>query len=318
MTDDIKKEQCDTCLAYRVSDGRHYCYDFEEMEYDEIFNADGCEEHMAMEDLEKVMEEVVNKRVKEKTMSNGVQLFQFETNDVRVMVDDDGSPWWVAKDVCDVLGLDNVTRALETVTKDNITKTHVTDSVGRQRITTIISEPALYHLIFKSRKSEARRFQKWVTSEVLPAIRKTGTYNVSADDPFAVMKNMVNASAMIIKQMERQEKKIERLEERVNTFDSLDIMPNDRQKLNSMLKRYAYEAGIAYSKAWTEFVRHFNTTYNTNINLKKSVYCENHNTKATLPQYLETVNLIMDGIRVLEKMLNLTGKRKDNNENTGS
>lgn len=88
-----------------------------------------------------------------------------------------GEVWFVAKDVCEVLEIQNPS---DTVTKclddDEVETFYVTDSIGREQDTLIISESGLYSLIFRSNKPEARVFRKWVTAEVLPAIRKTGKY----------------------------------------------------------------------------------------------------------------------------------------------
>lgn len=110
--------------------------------------------------------------------AGGVSLFDYSGLQVRVVVDGSGEPWWVAKDVCDVLGLrtDNLRSVLD---DDEIGETNpYTVGVapgGRNPL--IISESGLYSLILRSRKPEAKKFKKWVTSEVLPSIRKTGRYD---------------------------------------------------------------------------------------------------------------------------------------------
>lgn len=91
-----------------------------------------------------------------------------------------GKPWFIAKDVCDVLGLLNPTKTLQGLDEDE--KITLTTGYGNPRAgiphqMAWINESGLYALIFKSRKEEAVRFRKWVTSEVLPAIRRTGTYH---------------------------------------------------------------------------------------------------------------------------------------------
>ena len=95
-----------------------------------------------------------------------VQVFAFEQQEVRI-VEQDGAPWWVAKDVCDVLDLTNPSAALESLEDDERAKFNL----GRQGEANIVSEAGLYSLILRSRKPEAKRFKRWVTHEVLPAIR---------------------------------------------------------------------------------------------------------------------------------------------------
>lgn len=89
----------------------------------------------------------------------------------------DGEPWFVAKDVCDALGLSNTTEALRNLDEDekgNISNYELAQNGGRSPL--IVSEPGLYKLIMRSRKPEAKAFQRWVTHEVLPAIRSHGGY----------------------------------------------------------------------------------------------------------------------------------------------
>lgn len=100
------------------------------------------------------------------------QSFGFNAKQVRV-VSRDGSPWFVAKDVCDVLGIGNPSMAVASLEEDEFTLSTIE---GGHRPTNLISESGLYALIFQSRKAEAKAFRKWVTSVVLPAIRKTGSY----------------------------------------------------------------------------------------------------------------------------------------------
>lgn len=104
----------------------------------------------------------------------GLQVFNFEKKDVRVVMKSD-TPWWVAKDVCDILELNNITEALRGLDSDELA-TAILKSGGQGREMRLISESGLYTLIMRSNKPEARRFRKWVTSEVLPTTRKHGIY----------------------------------------------------------------------------------------------------------------------------------------------
>lgn len=108
-----------------------------------------------------------------------MQPFCFEEHQVRVVLLD-GEPWFVAKDVCQVLELDNPGSSL-TLLDGNEKGVHTVDTPGGRQKATIISESGLYSLIFRSRKSEARRFQRWVTQEVLPDIRMMGRYGLDGE-----------------------------------------------------------------------------------------------------------------------------------------
>nr|WP_268838015.1 Bro-N domain-containing protein [Burkholderia sp. WTPI3] len=109
--------------------------------------------------------------------------FEFEAHAVRVHVDDAGQPWFNANDVCTVLEFGNPRQAVEShVDDEDVQKLDTLTPGGRQR-QNHVNESGLYALILGSTKDAAKRFKRWVTSEVLPAIRKTGSYNAVASLP---------------------------------------------------------------------------------------------------------------------------------------
>ena len=111
--------------------------------------------------------------------------FQFESNQVRVVVDEHDMPWFNANDICDALGYVNPRKSLsDHVDEDDVTKRDTIDSLGRTQQVNHVNESGLYALIFGSAKPEAKVFKRWVTSEVLPAIRKTGGYQAPKVSPF--------------------------------------------------------------------------------------------------------------------------------------
>nr|DAO73586.1 MAG TPA: repressor domain protein [Caudoviricetes sp.] len=105
-------------------------------------------------------------------MNNEIQKFDFRGTSLRTLTDEAGEPWFVAKDVCDILGHSNVSMALDRLDDDERSKFNL----GRQGETNIVNEAGLYVLVLGSRKPEAHEFQRWVTHEVLPSIRKHGGY----------------------------------------------------------------------------------------------------------------------------------------------
>ena len=106
-----------------------------------------------------------------------MQLFKSEFGNVREITKA-GEPWFIAKDVCQTLGLTvkNSVRYLDEDEKAKASIKHL--SSNEYRNVTVINESGLYSLILRSRKPEAKAFKKWVTSELLPAIRKTGKYEI--------------------------------------------------------------------------------------------------------------------------------------------
>lgn len=110
---------------------------------------------------------------------NNIQIFNNpEFGDIRTVVIDN-EPWFVGKDVADALGYRNGSRDINRhVDKDDSLRKGLIDKMGREQETIIINESGLYSLIFGSKLESAKKFKKWVTSEVLPSIRKTGTYTM--------------------------------------------------------------------------------------------------------------------------------------------
>lgn len=104
-----------------------------------------------------------------------IQVFTYQRSEVRT-VEMNGEPWFVLKDVCEVLGIADHKVTARRLDADEVCQTPLTDSMGRQQETTIITESGLYNVILRSDKPEAKPFRKWVTSEVLPSIRKHGGY----------------------------------------------------------------------------------------------------------------------------------------------
>lgn len=113
---------------------------------------------------------------------NQVQIWAFETHDVRIH-DRDGNPWFVAVDVCKIWGIKNSRDAVARLDDDEKDTVVITDSIGRDREVQVISESGLYAMAARSRMDAPKRFCKWVRSEVIPSIRKTGTYTMEGSAP---------------------------------------------------------------------------------------------------------------------------------------
>lgn len=120
--------------------------------------------------------------------------FQFGQSKVRV-IEKDSTPWFVAADVCAILEIGNVSMALSRLDDDEAGITTIDtrseNGVEQRRDVSVVSESGLYALIFTSRKPEAKRFRKWVTSEVLPAIRKAGVYHAKPVTPLRVYSTLI-------------------------------------------------------------------------------------------------------------------------------
>ena len=108
-------------------------------------------------------------------------VFNFQSNEVRIVVRD-GNPWFVASDVADALEY-REGKDMARILDDDEKGAHIMRTLGGDQSVTIISESGLYHAVLKSRKPKAKQFRRWVTSEVLPAIRKTGRYSNRLNTP---------------------------------------------------------------------------------------------------------------------------------------
>jgi prophage antirepressor-like protein len=109
--------------------------------------------------------------------------FEYESRQVRVIQDGNVDPWWVAKDVCEILDLDvSQTRRLD----DDEKGLREIQTLGGPQAMVCVNESGLYNLIIRSNKPEAKKFRKWITSEVLPTIRKTGGYETQKMSPLDI------------------------------------------------------------------------------------------------------------------------------------
>jgi anti-repressor protein len=135
------------------------------------------------------------------------------------MKDDEGEPWFVAKDVCDALGLGRQQDSTRHLDGDEKRVCPVDTPGGRQSMATV-SEAGLYSLILRSRKPEAKLFKRWVTHEVLPSIRKDGGYMVAREDE---SDEQVMARALLIAQkaITAKDKHIAELEPKARFADAV-------------------------------------------------------------------------------------------------
>jgi prophage antirepressor-like protein len=179
-----------------------------------------------------------------------VSVFAFENNNVRI-VDKEGDVWFVAKDVCDILGYENVSQAITKNCRDDISNRYtidLPDSMGRKQSTTIISELNLNRLIMRSRKPEAEKFQDWVCGEVIPAIRKHGGYLTpqKIEEVLLNPDTIIRLATELKKEREKRqlaEKQIEHDKPKVEYFDILV-----ERKNNLCFRDTAKELGVPEKK----------------------------------------------------------------------
>lgn len=123
--------------------------------------------------------------------------FNFDQYQIRTMQDDGGEIRFVAQDVCEAIDLDDTSKAVSRLDDDEKGTNTVRTPSGEQQMLTI-SESGLYSLVLTSRKPEAKRFKKWVTSEVLPSIRKNGSYSMAQPKATADLPDLVSACNALV------------------------------------------------------------------------------------------------------------------------
>lgn len=186
---------------------------------------------------------------------NELQLFNFENHEVRSLLIN-SEPWFVGKDVAEVLGYDNPSKAIRVHVEEedkrvgvqNVTP-YIIDSLGRKQHPTFINESGLYALVFGSKLPSAKKFKRWVTSEVLPALRKTGQYQVKELSGQELMaKALIEAQSVLA----AKDKQIEEMKPKVVFADAVatshtSILVGELAKI---LKQNGIEMGQKRLFAW--------------------------------------------------------------------
>ena len=151
-------------------------------------------------------------------MNDEIRKFDFKGAALRTLTDGTGEPWFVAKDVCDILELSNVGQALARLDEDEKNSIILNDGTPGSPNKAIVSEPGIYSLVLASRKPEAREFKRWVTHEVLPRIRRTGGY-IPADESDSPEDIMARAVLVAQKTIERKNQQLQAKDARIKVLE---------------------------------------------------------------------------------------------------
>ncbi|MEH2125275.1 BRO-N domain-containing protein [Nostoc sp.] len=183
---------------------------------------------------------------------NNLSIFSFEAHDIR-FVGTAIDPWWVAADVCKALEITNPSMAIGKLDDDekrhDITLNDVSGKFTSTRVQKVwcVNEPGLYSLVLTSRKPSTRRFKKWLTQEVIPAIRRTGSYGTPTNTPPTPAKLNTAFAAKVAELAKRKELLSERIDA---TSKSLKVL----QEQYSLLDQ-------EYSRLYVEHYRHEGEEY---------------------------------------------------------
>ena len=243
---------------------------------------------------------------------NELQVFNNdEFGSIRTMAID-GEPWFVGKDVAEVLGYGNYRQGIASHVDNEDKAVQKLDTPSGAQQMTVINESGVYSLIFGSKLPTAKKFKRWVTSEVLPSIRKTGSYSkpMSQLEIAQYSINLLIEQERKLKAVEAQQgeqvKRLDIIDSRLEVLNGVHIEGTGRDRLNAMVRAYVVKKGISYADGWKDFKKAFNRAFHTCLGALLTNYTKKNNlrSKPTIPRFLEKTNRLDDGLRVAEKMLN--------------
>ena len=177
-----------------------------------------------------------------------LKVWNFEDSTVRT-VEIDGEPWFVGKDVADILGYGASRNAIATHVDTEDKLTHQISASGQRRNVTLINESGVYSLILSSKLPKAKRFKRWVTSEVLPAIRKHGLYATEellnnpdfAIAAFKALRDERNKNKKLAATVHAQKKQIAKMQPKVS-YNDIVLQCKDLVTVNTIAKDYGWSA----------------------------------------------------------------------------
>ena len=232
---------------------------------------------------------------------NGIQIFQnAEFGSVRT-ADINGVPYFVGKDVAEILGYSNTRKALldhvdEEDKTDGVT---IRDSIGREQAPVLINESGLYSLILSSKMPNARRFKRWVTSEILPTMRKHGVYATDelianpdlAIAAFTALKEEREKNRLLEQTTAVQKQQIAEMKPKASYYDvvlnckdliSTSTVAKDYGKSAIWMNRYLHEKGVQFKQGdiWLLYQKYAEKGY---TNTKTHSYSANDGTIHTKP-----------------------------------
>ena len=236
-----------------------------------------------------------------------------EFGSIRAWVVDD-EPWFVGKDIATILGYAKPENAIANhVDDEDKTSTLIQGSGSNYKSKAIlVNESGLYSLILSSKLPNAKKFKRWVTGEVLPSIRKTGSYGkpMSQLEIAQYSINLLIEQERKMKALEAQQgeqvKRLDIIDSRLEVLNGVHIEETGRDRLNAMVRAYVVKKGIGYAEGWKDFKKMYNRAFRTCLGALLTNYTKKNNlrSKPTIPRFLEKTNRLDDGLRVAEKMLN--------------
>lgn len=246
-------------------------------------------------------------------MSKEISVFENKDfGEIRTVVIDN-EPWFVGKDIAAALGYERATKAVQDhVCEEDRDAIPIRDSIGRMQNTPIINESGLYSLILSSKLSAAKQFKRWITSDVLPTIRKTGGYiandelfvdtyfcGISEEQKQVLLMNLsaIRKKDQIIaeqkKEIEQKDKEIEHKENViVGLVEDIDLATK-RQRINQIL-RFHTKNPETLSRKWGLLYSEFEKKYHINLSVRYDNY--KNKFKPALKNKMDVIDRQMDMI----------------------
>lgn len=231
----------------------------------------------------------------------------FEGMQLRIIQGQNGM-LFLLKDVCEILELGQASAVKRRLEDDVITNHPIQDSLGRTQMASFVNEDGLYDVILDSRKPEAKQFRKWITSEVLPSIRKTGGYETQPMSQLEIMQ-------MQIAKMVEQEKQLNQLETRTSAIEQkqnditeiLSLNPTEwKKKVNGIVNAIAKSRGgfqVNYADVRNESYQHLEDRAKCRLSIrltnKKSEMALNGASKSKIDK-VSKMDVIADDSRLTE------------------
>ena len=191
--------------------------------------------------------------IKEILVETAIQMFKFENKqEIRIVQREDGEPLFVAADVCGILGIANTGDAVRRLDEDQKDVASIYTLGGNQKMI-VITESGLYDLTMRSDKPNAKLFRKWVTSEVLPSIRKTGSYSIEKQSPARQALAMAQALVSLEDRVEAIESRQREAEKQMFALPEPTVPAPEktlRAALNECARSYSSIKSVSQVSVW--------------------------------------------------------------------
>jgi prophage antirepressor-like protein len=244
-------------------------------------------------------------------MNDNIKLFENpEFGQVRVIVQENNEPLFCLADICRVLDISNSRNVVSRIDEKGVRSIDTLTNGGVQSLN-FISEQNLYRVIFQSRKEGAIRFQDWVFNEVLPSIRKTGSYSVKPMTTLEMLAVQVQAMVELERKQREYDNALQGLSQdvdelkrvRVEAEQQLKALPLSEEKtpekslravVNELARQYQRLTGCEYSEVWNKAYKDLYYKYGISVNgIKEAKKGESKLSKLERKGHLEEVKIIL-------------------------